>query len=92
MALVDVNGNLMNNVDSGSIIISAVDAGAHVLGSNTAALVGGKATFKSTIFKSSPGKENVRFKLTATEINYHVVQHLDPVKYADQLFTVNFRW
>jgi hypothetical protein len=92
-AIVDVSeAKIVNSINTGSIVISPVSEGASVLGSNTAALVKGKATISSIIFKSSPGAKNIKFKISSKQINYKKVQFLNSEKYADQILTVNFRW
>jgi hypothetical protein len=92
MAIVDAANDIITSVNTGSIIISAVTSNAHVKGSNTAAIQGGKATLSSTILESSPGDENIEYKLKSTSIDYELVQYLDPVAYADQILSVDFRW
>ena len=93
LAIVDVSlTQIVSSVNSGSMQLTALDKGALVSGANAAAIVNGKATFSHTILRASPGKTNVKFKLSATPINYKVVQYLNPEAYADQIITVNFRW
>jgi hypothetical protein len=83
---------IMTNENEATVQIVAIEAGTSVKGQNIVTLKNGKATFTNTRFYAKPGKTNVKFKLESTAINYKLVQYLDPVKYADQIFTVNFRW
>jgi hypothetical protein len=92
MAIVDASNEIITSLNTGSITILAVTSSAHVKGSNTAAIIAGKATLSTTILESSPGDENINFKLSSTSIDYDLVQHLDSVEYADQVLDVNFRW
>jgi hypothetical protein len=66
--------------------------GTNARGQNTVTFENGKATFTNTIFVAKPGAKNVKFKISSSAINYKVLQYLDPVKYADQIISVNFRW
>jgi len=73
-------------------MISPVAPRTYVKGANTAAIKQGIGILNNTILESSPGDKNVQFKLKSTAIDYEVVQHLDPVAYADQIINVDFRW
>ena len=92
LALVDVQNAVMNNVNIGYFKISSVDPTYEVDGQNRVGITNGLGTFTSIQFNASPGKGNVKFKLTSSEIHYQMIKYLDPVKYADQIITVNFRW
>ena len=92
LALVDVQNAVMNNINIGYFKISSVDPTYEVDGQNTVGITNGLGTFTSIQFNASPGKGNVKFKLTSSEIHYQMIKYLDPVKYADQIITVNFRW
>ena len=93
LALVDVEeDNVMSNVNKGYFKISSVDPTYEVVGQNTVGIINGLGTFTLIQFNASPGKGNVKFKLTSSEIDYQMIKYLDPVKYADQIITVNFRW
>ena len=83
---------VMTSVNSGVIQISAIDSSSKILGQNLVGITNGTAIFTKIIFQENPGRSNVRFKLTSTSIDYKMTQFLDPVKYADQIITVNFRW
>ena len=72
--------------------ISSVDPSYEVAGQNTVGITSGTGTFTAIQFNASPGKGNVKFKLTSSVIDYKMIKFLDPVKYADQIITVNFRW
>lgn len=93
LALIDVEQDeVMTNVNKGYFKISSVDPLYEVAGQNTVGITNGQGTFTSIQFNASPGKTNVKFKLTSSEINYSLIKYLDPVKYADQIINVNFRW
>jgi hypothetical protein len=91
-AIVNVEGDIIT-IDNNSVIkFEQLVGGAQVSGQNAATVDMGKATFTNTIFTSSPGNQRVEIKITSTAINYEILQHIDPVKYADQIIKLNFRW
>ena len=83
---------VMTSVNSGVIQISAIDSSSKIRGQNTVGIINGVGTFTSSIFKDIPGRSNVKFSLYSSAINYKLTQYLDPVKYANQVIVVNFRW
>ena len=93
LAVVSAEQDQIMVSDSKSIIkIVALDASSKVSGQNTDTLTQGRANFTNTLFTAAPGRRGVKFRLVSSAIDYTVIQHLDPVKYADQIVTVNFRW
>jgi hypothetical protein len=91
-AVVNAEGNIMTNDDSSVIKFEQLADGAKVSGQNAATVDQGKTTFTNTIFTSSPGNKKVEIKITSTVIDYEMLQNIDPVKYADQIIKLNFRW
>lgn len=83
---------IMTNDNSSPIKFEAFETGTRVRGQNIDTLYRGRAVFTNTIFIAKPGQKNVQFKLSSLAVNYAVLQFLDPVKYADQIISVNFRW
>lgn len=93
LAVVSAEQDQIMTKDSESIIkLVAIEPDTSIKGQNTVTLKDGKATFTGTRFYAKPGRTNVKFKLESSAIDYKVIQYLDPVKYADQIITVNFRW
>ena len=82
----------MSGDNLSTIKFTAIQDDTKVDGENTGDVVNGKATFENTIFIAQPGMKDVKFKLTTSAANYKLLQHIDPVKYADQIISVNFRW
>jgi hypothetical protein len=83
---------IMTSNSRSTVKFVLIDDGTNVRGQNTITLKNGKATFTNTIFLASPGAKNVKYLLSSSAIDYKVLQYLDPVKYADQIISVNFRW
>lgn len=61
-------------------------------GSNTAAITKGQATLGNLILESNPGDTDVEFLIKSSEIDYTMVQYLEPVEYADLVIKASFRW
>jgi hypothetical protein len=93
VALVSAESDQIMTSNSGSTVKFYIfEDGTNARGQNTVTFKNGRATFINTIFVAKPGAKNVKFKISSSAINYKVLQYLDPVKYADQIISVNFRW
>ena len=92
-AVVSAEQNSIMTSNSRSVIKwETIDENTRVRGQNTVTLNKGMVTFSDTIFEAAPGMQDVKFRLASSAIDYNVLQYLDPVKYADQIISVNFRW
>lgn len=92
LAIVDVDGNIMTSDSTSSIKITEIEDGTKISGQNTVVLNKGRASFVETTLYASPGKENVKFKLSSSAIDYNMVNYLDSMQYETQTLLINFRW
>lgn len=65
---------------------------AQVIENNEISINNGRGVLENTVFVAEPGLHNVRYMLRTAAIDYEFLQFIDPVKYSDQVFEVNFRW
>jgi hypothetical protein len=91
-AIVNAEGDIITIDDYSVIKFEQLVGKAQVSGQNAATVDKGTTTFTNTIFTSSPGNQRVEIKITSTAIDYKMLQRIDPVKYADQIINLNFRW
>jgi hypothetical protein len=82
----------MTSNSRSTVKIYIFEDGTNARGQNTVTFKIGRATFTNTIFMAKLGAKNVKFKISSSAINYKVLQYLNPVKYVDQIISVNFRW
>lgn len=86
------NDRIMTSNSRSTVKFYLIENETNVRSQTTVTLKNGRATFTNTIFIAKPGAKNVKFKVSSNAINYKVLQYLDPVKYADQIISVSFRW
>jgi hypothetical protein len=86
------NDQIMISDSESTVKFYLIEEGTNVRGQATVTLKNGRATFSNTVFIATPGAKNIMFKVSSNAINNRVLQFLDPVKYADQIISLNFRW
>ena len=69
LSVVDHDNQISSLTSGGRITISPLSENATVLGSTSASIVEGVATFNGTIFVAPPGSADVKFRLSSTAIN-----------------------
>lgn len=69
LSVVDHDNQISSLTSGGRITISSLNEKANVLGSTSASIVEGIATFNGTIFVAPPGSSGVQFKLSSGTIN-----------------------
>ena len=93
LAIIDIYQDvIMANDNTSSIKIIPLSNETEVSGQDTVTVTQGIGTFESLKFIASPGLSDVKFLIRSSAIDYEMVQEIDPVKYADQVISVNFRW
>ena len=95
ITLVVVNSeenSIMTNDDSSTIQFVPLDNDTEVKGHSTVTVSSGVGNFEGIEFIAAPGRSNVHYLIKSSAINYEMVQHIDSVKYAYQVISINFRW
>ena len=95
ITLVIVNSeedSVMTNDYLSTIQFVPIDNDTEVKGHSTVTVNSGVGNFEGIEFIAAPGRSNVHYLIKSSAINYGIVQHIDPVKYAEQIISVNFRW
>ena len=91
-AVVNNEGNIDDSDNKSSIRILPIDSETDVEGQTTVVVKNGIATFSNTIFVGTPGKNNVKYELKTSAINYNAMEYLNPEYSIPQTLTVSFGW
>ena len=91
LAVVNNEGNIDYSDNKNIIKIMPLDSETDVKGQTTVLIQSGKATFSSTIFVGIPGKQNVRYAIKSSAIDYTAMELVDPQYSKVQVLTVSFR-
>ena len=92
LALTNSQGKVMVNDNESSIRIIPLTNITEVAGQDTVRVINGVGTFTAMELTAAPGLDGIEFLLFSSAIDYDMIKHIDPEKYPDQVFTVNFRW
>ena len=92
LALTNSQVKVMTNDNVSSIRIIPLNNITEVAGQDTVRVINGVGTFTAMELTAAPGLDGIEFLLFSSAIDYDMIKHIDPEKYPDQVFTVNFRW
>jgi len=92
LILIDADGQTVNNVNSGRMVIKPFTNGTNVLGTTSVPIVKGIAQFKDVIFIGKPGSQRVLFSVANQASDARVFNEVFGARNLITNFDVNFRY